>query len=45
MEYYSEKNILRDIIKSYTGFKGESLDDQKEIATGKWGGGAYNNDP
>uniref|UniRef100_UPI0037E990F8 poly(ADP-ribose) glycohydrolase n=1 Tax=Semicossyphus pulcher TaxID=241346 RepID=UPI0037E990F8 len=43
-EQYSMLKVSRELNKAYCGFKGERLN-EPDIATGKWGCGAFNGDP
>ncbi|KAF7701035.1 poly(ADP-ribose) glycohydrolase isoform X2 [Silurus meridionalis] len=47
-QQYSEKNIKRELLKAYVGFKGDPqipTDYTPAIATGNWGCGAFKGDP
>ncbi|KAM8744088.1 poly(ADP-ribose) glycohydrolase [Acanthopagrus schlegelii] len=43
-EQYSMRKVMRELNKAYCGFKGDGSDGP-DIATGKWGCGAFNGDP
>nr|XP_020443068.1 poly(ADP-ribose) glycohydrolase-like isoform X2 [Monopterus albus] len=43
-EQYSMINVIRELNKAYCGFKGQGPN-EPDIATGKWGCGAFNGDP
>ena len=42
---YNQKDILRDLHKCFIGFKNCSFEENGTICTGKWGCGAFGNDP
>ncbi|KAM9306337.1 poly(ADP-ribose) glycohydrolase [Pholidichthys leucotaenia] len=44
-EQYSMSKINRELNKAYCGFKGHHGREEPDIATGKWGCGAFNGDP
>ncbi|XP_029940493.1 poly(ADP-ribose) glycohydrolase-like [Salarias fasciatus] len=44
-DQYSMGKITRELNKAYCGFKGRLHHDNPDIATGKWGCGAFNGDP
>uniref|UniRef100_A0A3P8SCX4 poly(ADP-ribose) glycohydrolase n=1 Tax=Amphiprion percula TaxID=161767 RepID=A0A3P8SCX4_AMPPE len=44
-EQYSMMKITRELNKAYCGFKGQHGQEEPDIATGKWGCGAFNGDP
>ncbi|XP_051794722.1 poly(ADP-ribose) glycohydrolase [Acanthochromis polyacanthus] len=44
-EQYSMMKITRELNKAYCGFKGQVGQEEPDIATGKWGCGAFNGDP
>ncbi|XP_018549739.2 poly(ADP-ribose) glycohydrolase [Lates calcarifer] len=43
-EQYSMRKVVRELNKAYCGFKGHGHN-EPDIATGKWGCGAFNGDP
>ncbi|XP_030292161.1 poly(ADP-ribose) glycohydrolase, partial [Sparus aurata] len=43
-EQYSMRKVMRELNKAYCGFKGDGSG-EPDIATGKWGCGAFNGDP
>ncbi|XP_072228491.1 poly(ADP-ribose) glycohydrolase [Leuresthes tenuis] len=45
MEQYSMRKITRELNKAYCGFKDDRRHKEPDIATGKWGCGAFNGDP
>ncbi|XP_030598520.1 poly(ADP-ribose) glycohydrolase [Archocentrus centrarchus] len=44
-EQYNRKHIFRELNKAYCGFKRYHEYEEPDIATGKWGCGAFNGDP
>ncbi|MEQ2165955.1 hypothetical protein GOODEAATRI_022492, partial [Goodea atripinnis] len=44
-DQYSMAKIRRELNKAYCGFKGHHGHQEPDIATGKWGCGAFNGDP
>ncbi|XP_028318023.1 poly(ADP-ribose) glycohydrolase [Gouania willdenowi] len=44
-EQYNNKNIKRELNKAYCGFRGDPGLEEPDVATGKWGCGAFNGDP
>lgn len=44
-EQYGMTKITRELNKAYCGFKGQQGQEEPDIATGKWGCGAFNGDP
>ncbi|KAM4528572.1 poly(ADP-ribose) glycohydrolase [Odontesthes bonariensis] len=44
-EQYSMRTITRELNKAYCGFKEHHGHEEPDIATGKWGCGAFNGDP
>ncbi|XP_014838169.1 PREDICTED: poly(ADP-ribose) glycohydrolase-like [Poecilia mexicana] len=45
MEQYNMEKVRRELNKAYCGFKGHHGHEEPDIATGKWGCGAFNGDP
>ncbi|XP_063336297.1 poly(ADP-ribose) glycohydrolase [Pelmatolapia mariae] len=45
MAQYRMRHIIRELNKAYCGFKGYDGHENPDIATGKWGCGAFNGDP
>ncbi|XP_038152580.1 poly(ADP-ribose) glycohydrolase [Cyprinodon tularosa] len=43
-EQYSMEKVRRELNKAYCGFKGQPGCEEPDIATGKWGCGAFNGD-
>ncbi|KAM4720592.1 poly(ADP-ribose) glycohydrolase [Anableps anableps] len=44
-DQYRMANIKRELNKAYCGFRGHHGHEEPDIATGKWGCGAFNGDP
>uniref|UniRef100_A0A3B5MG94 poly(ADP-ribose) glycohydrolase n=1 Tax=Xiphophorus couchianus TaxID=32473 RepID=A0A3B5MG94_9TELE len=45
MDQYNMEKVKRELNKAYCGFKGHYGHEEPDIATGKWGCGAFNGDP
>ncbi|XP_044000810.1 poly(ADP-ribose) glycohydrolase isoform X1 [Gambusia affinis] len=45
MDQYNMEKVKRELNKAYCGFKGHHSHEEPDIATGKWGCGAFNGDP
>ncbi|XP_005739157.1 poly(ADP-ribose) glycohydrolase [Pundamilia nyererei] len=45
VDQYRMRHITRELNKAYCGFKGYDGHENPDIATGKWGCGAFNGDP